>query len=258
MTITLLSDLGVQDASVAVARGVLLQHIPAATVIDVTHEVRPFNRAQAAYLLGSAYKNFAHGTIHVALFDLFATAPARVIVSSHAGHYFITSDNGLLPMALGQQPEQSWQAAELNGDDAYATWLHAAGQAVALLQSQQPGDASWPAYTLKDARIDPPRISGNIAECDIIHIDHFENVITNMTRTQFDTLRGTGTFTLEFMEVEELTEVSHHYSDVGDGMRLCRFNGSGYLEICVNHGNAASLCGLKMGSRHNKLKIIFE
>src|SRR2546423_1818667 len=99
--ITLLSDFGLQDASVAIARGILMQHCPGHPIIDISHEVKPFYTAQAAYLISSACKNFPAATCHVLLFDLFSDAMPRLALYESDGHYFLTPDNGLLPLALG-------------------------------------------------------------------------------------------------------------------------------------------------------------
>ena len=70
--ITLLSDFGLADASVASAKGILIQHKPLANIIDISHQVEPFHLQQAAYLLLAAYSNFPKGTCHVLLFDIFS------------------------------------------------------------------------------------------------------------------------------------------------------------------------------------------
>ncbi len=257
--ITLLSDLGLSDAPVAIARGVLMQHVPGATMVDISHEVQPFNHAQAAYLLSGVYKHFPQGTIHLLVFDLFSDTAPRVILSEHQGQYFLCADNGLLPSALRALPQRSWLCLELAGEDDYVAWLHAAGRTIAMLhQHKKPAEAGLAEYTLKPGKINEARITGRIAECDVIHIDQYENVVTNMTRQRFEALRGAGRFTLQFMLVEEVREISSHYQDVREGYKLCRFNSNGYLEICVNHGNAAGLYGLQIGSRHNEIKIFFE
>lgn len=256
--ITLLSDLGVRDASVAVAHGVLMQYASSAQIVDISHHVAPFYTPQAAYLLHASWQNFAPGTVHILLFDLYATDTTRVVLSEYEGHYFIGADNGLLPAALGMQPVNSWLCHELAGDDSYVAWLHAAGNALTLAQTNGISSSGFPSYTLRQSPVNRPRVEGRVAMCDVIHIDRYENVVTNMPRPLFDELRGSGTFTLQFMLVEEISELSARYNDVREGYKLCRFNSAGYLEICVNRGNAAGLYGLQTGSRHNDIKIFFE
>ena len=112
----------------------------------------------------------------------------------------------------------------------------------------------------------PKSIPGNIShlpptgtlECEVIHVDRYENVVLNVTKEQFESIGRGGPFRLQFMQVEEINEISDSYNDVRQGYKLCRFNSNDYLEICINRGKAASLFGLRLGSRNNNIKLLFE
>src|SRR5476649_2674324 len=106
--ITLLSDMGLQDASTAIARGILMQHVPAVPVVDITHEIQPFNTKQAAYMLGTSYNSFPEGSFHLPLFDIFSEKAPMLVLCSHNGHYFLAPDNGLLPLALQSNSLTGW------------------------------------------------------------------------------------------------------------------------------------------------------
>ena len=101
-------------------------------------------------------------------------------------------------------------------------------------------------------------MNGNEINCEVLHIDHYENVVLNIKKDEFNTIRQNRNFTLHFAQIEDISEISNNYADVRPGIKLCRFNSAGYLEVCVNRGNAASLFGLKVGGRNNGIKIIFE
>ena len=112
--ITLLSDFGLQDASVAIAKGILMQHAPGLPIFDISHDIKPFHSGQAAYLLSSAYKNFPAGTCHILLFDLFSETNPRLVLCEHMDSYFLAPDNGLLPLALGNETSNALQCFELH------------------------------------------------------------------------------------------------------------------------------------------------
>jgi S-adenosylmethionine hydrolase len=255
--ITLLSDFGLQDASVAVAKGVLMQHSAGMSVIDISHEVRPFHTGQAAYLLSSAWRHFPAGTCHVLLFNLFSEKITRVLLAQHDGHYFITSDNGLLPMALATTPT-AWLAQELLPTETFPQWLHAAGQLIGRLQSIDGTAMGLAPYQLRAIPQPSLQLKDNEVSLDVLHIDHYENVALNITRPQFEDYRRGRNFRLQFAQIEEIGEIGDSYAAVRPGQRLARFNSNGYMEICVNRGNAASLFGLRLGGRNNDIKIIFE
>ena len=103
--ITLLSDLGLHDASAAIAKGVIMQYADPSPIIDISHDIMPFHTGQAAYLLATAYRHFPLGSIHVILCDLFSNTDPDLVLCKHGGHYFLSPDNGIIPLALGLQPE---------------------------------------------------------------------------------------------------------------------------------------------------------
>ncbi len=256
--ITLLSDFGLQDASVAIARGVLMQHTDA-TIVDISHDIKPFHTGQAAYLLSAAYSRFPVGTIHIILFDLFSQTLPQLVLCEHNGHYFLTPDNGILPLALKTATIAAWQCCEFTNDQTFATWLSEAGKAASQLQTRQPAELGLPPVQLKlIADKSMPHPDAGTIYCEVIHIDHYENVVINITRRQFFDWSGGRHFRLRFKDMEEINEVSDNYHDVREGFKLCRFNSNGYLEICINRGKAASLFGLRLGGKNNNLKITFE
>jgi S-adenosylmethionine hydrolase len=255
--ITLLSDFGLQDAPAAMARGVLLQYT-SLPVIDISHDVKPYYMPQAAYLLGTAYSSFERGTVHLALFDMFAGGSPRLVLCAHEDQYFIAPDNGLITMALGTDPD-AWMVLEPEQQHTFKDWLHAAGRTIAALQTGTPAALGLAPTALKKAKTLPaPVIDGNTIACDVLHIDYYDNVVLNLTRELFMHTAAGRPFVLRFMMGEEIGELSQNYHDVREGLKLCRFNSHGYLEICINRGKAASLFGLRLGSRHNDIKIVFE
>ena len=257
--ITLLSDFGLQDASVAIAKGILIQHTHGLGLIDITHEITPFNTLQAAYLLGAAYKSFPSGTCHVLLFDLFSEKTPSLLLSEHDGHYFLSPDNEVIPLSLGTMPANVWQCMTFKKSATFTDWLNAIGNAINLLQARKTEVSDLPPYKLKALPENSAQnMDANIIECEVIHIDHYENVVINIIRQRFETLARGRQFRLQFMRVEEINEVSNNYNDVRQGYKLCRFNSNDYLEICINRGKAASLFGLRLGSRNNDVKIFFE
>jgi len=257
--ITLLSDFGLRDASVAIAKGALMQHTGNISIIDISHDIKPFHTRQAAYLLSSAYKNFPVGTCHIALFDLFSDAIPRLALSMYKGQYFLAPDNGLIPLVLGDEPFSSWLCFELKKENTFTYWLNAAGAIASSLQTKNPGVLNLVPIQLKPAsKKHNLSYESNTVVCDVIHIDHYENVVVNITRQQFESYRNGRQFRLMFMGVEELEEISNSYRDVREGYKLCRFNSNDYLEICINRGKAASLFGLRLDGKNNNIKIVFE
>jgi S-adenosyl-L-methionine hydrolase (adenosine-forming) len=261
--ITLLSDFGLADASVASAKGILTQYMPGTPIIDISHQVEPFHLQQAAYLLLAAYRNFPKGTCHILLFDIFSESTPKLLLCEKDGHFFLAPDNGVLALALGRNIDRVSLYHEFGAEETIADWFKRAGALAATLQEKAPEDLQLPTCEL---RVAPhhwqPKVEPNAVECHVIHIDRFENVILNITKDQFEKIGRHRPFRIIFTRNEEITELSNHYNDVKAGEKLCRFNSTGYLEISINRGKAASLFALKLHREqhlmYNTIKIYFE
>jgi S-adenosylmethionine hydrolase len=79
----------------------------------------------------------------------------------------------------------------------------------------------------------------------VIYIDEYQNVITNITRSQFEE-RIKGRFEIRFKRNETINKISYHYGEVPEGEKLSLFGISDHLEIAINKGKASGLLGLRM------------
>jgi len=251
--ITLLSDLGLYDASAGTVKGILSSYAPGAAVIDISHEVPPFGVSQAAYVLNAAYRDFPADSVHIVIVDVFYASPCKLILARHNGHFFLAPDNGILQAALKADVRECWLCYTQEGDHTFTNWVRAAAETAGKLVTGT-GNHNLPTYSTRPFANKPP---DNTAR-EVLYIDNFGNVVTDICRDEFEERNSRGRFRLTFMKVSELSALSRSYSDVGAGESLCRFNRHGHLEICVNQGSAASLFGLRMGSRYNEIKITFE
>jgi S-adenosyl-L-methionine hydrolase (adenosine-forming) len=261
--ITLLSDFGLQDASVASAKGILMQYVSDLTIVDISHSIEPYHVQQAAYILASAYDNFPVGTCHVVLFDVFAEKEPVFLLCEKDGHYFLAPDNGILSLIVTPDAIEEVQCFELAANYKFSELLHVAGATIAALQKKTAVELELTPHVINNAPVNwLSKTEGNTVECHVIHIDRFENVVINITRSEFDAIGMGRPFKIQFMRDEEINELNSHYSSVKEGEKLCRFNSAGYMEIAINRGKAASLFGLRLHREqhlmYNTIKIFFE
>src|SRR6266536_97913 len=224
--LTLTSDIGNQDYLVGAVKAQLLKANPDFQLIDISHNIPPFNYPQAAYVCRNAIKNFPPFTYHLILVNLFESKPEQLLLAFHNKQYFLCADNGLLTMILEEKPELMIGIA-LNKT---------------VIKN-----------TIK------PLVSDNWIEGQIIFIDNFENVIVNITRSQFEEQRKGRRFKIVFKRDEVIDNISESYADVAEGEKLALFNSAGYLEIAINKGNAAGLFGLKgFSEKRNQVSSIMQ
>ncbi|MBK8496071.1 MAG: SAM-dependent chlorinase/fluorinase [Chitinophagaceae bacterium] len=272
--LTLTSDIGQQDFLIGAVKGQLLQTNPDFKLIDITHNISPFNYPQAAYVCRSAIKNFPAGTFHLILVNLFDERPEHMLLAEHHGQFIGCADNGLLTMILEEIPQKVVSLAldkTQQKNTIYCTTVFA--RAFSELQNgktiEETGDAGISIHVKNPLR---PMLGNDFIEGQIIFIDNFENVIVNISKDEFEEQRKGRSFKIIFKRDEVIDRISETYADVNEGEKLALFNSAGHLEIAINKGNAAGLLGLQsfaekqlqqsqyMNSRlfYQTVKVFFE
>ncbi len=238
--LTLLTDFGTADHRAAVLTAHVLRHSPpTARIIPVTHQVAPFNLAHAAYVLSAAFPEFPLGTIHVVAVAGHTGGVGEVLAAEFRGHFFILPDNGLLtlltdgaPAAVVRLPRHPGPARALLGI--------AAGH---LASGRPLEDLGEPAETVVELRNRTVRITDDRLSGHIIHVDHFGNLVTNLTRDAITAVGAERSFTVRFGR-EAVPTIMAHYGEAEPGDIACVFDSRGHLCIGLNRGHAAELLGL--------------
>src|SRR4249920_396992 len=245
--ITLTSDIGHQDFLIGAVKGQLLQANEHFNLVDISHNLSPFNYPQAAYVCRNAIKNFPAGTYHLIMVNLFDERPEHLLLAEHNGYYIGCADNGLLTMILEEVP-QKVVAIKLDKTEQKNTLYCTAVFAKAFNELhngktiEEVGDATVSIRVKNPLR---SLLGNNWIEGQIIFIDNFENVIVNITKDEFEEQRKGRSFKIVFKRDEVIDKISETYADVNEGEKLALFNSASYLEIAINKGNAAGLFGLQ-------------
>ncbi|MFN2456730.1 MAG: S-adenosyl-l-methionine hydroxide adenosyltransferase family protein [Chitinophagaceae bacterium] len=245
--VTLTSDIGHQDYLVGAIKGRLLRINPGFEIIDISHNLSPFNYPQAAYVCRSAVKNFPEFTYHIILVNLFDSKPDQLLFTFHDNQYFLCADNGLLSMIIEGKPEMVIGVSlEKSAIKNTLYCIDVAAKAITQLLNGEPVDKiGIPDVTYIEKNPLRPLLGENWIEGQIIYIDNFENVIVNITQEQFEEQRKGRSFRIVFKRDEMVDRISGSYADVPHGEKLVLFNSAGYMEIAINKGNAAGLFGLQ-------------
>ncbi len=245
--LTLTSDIGRQDFLVGAVKGQLLQDNSGFTIVDISHELSPFNYPQAAYVCRNAIKNFPAGTFHLVLVNLFDERPEHMLLAEHNGHYIGCADNGLLTMILEEIPQKVVALAldkNKQKNTLYCTAVFAAAFRE-LNSGKKIEEIGSPDISIHVKNPLRPLLGNDWIEGQIIFTDNFENVIVNIHRDEFEEQRRGRSFKIVFKRDEVIDRISDTYADVNEGEKLALFNSAGYLEIAINKGNAAGLLGLQ-------------
>ena len=247
--ITLTTDLGHKDFYQAALKGSIISQFPTARLIDISHEIPPFDIQYAAFVLKNAYPYFPEKTVHLVGIDSVFNQDTRYLALKHNGHYFVGADNGIFSLILDGAPEE---AVELNiiQDLKY---LHFpltdifAKAACVLAKGGVLTDIGDPVTTIVDRTLVQPVVEKDSLRGSVVFIDSFGNVISNINKELFNKVQRSRNFVLYFRRNETIDQMSWHYNDVPEGEKLCLFGISDYLEIAINKGNASGLLGLNKG-----------
>ena len=250
--LTLTTDFGVGSPYVAAMKGVILSIHPAATIVDITHDIRPQDIRHGAVVLGDVAEEFPAGTIHVAVVDP-GVGTGRAIVFARIGrHRYVAPDNGLLSSLARRTPPSQVIRVEnrdyfrhpvsftFHGRDIMAP---VAAHLSLGLDPERLGpplerlvELQWP-----EVRIRPDRIVGMVLE-----IDSFGNLITNITDEMLAD-RPTDNRACVICNIYETWGVFHAYAEQPQGTLIALVGSSGRLELSVVGDNAAARLGVQIG-----------
>ena len=245
--ITLTSDWGDSDYYTAAVKGRILQELPNAVIVDITHQIPPFDSTRAAYILRNAYYNFPKGSVHIIGLNTEETIENPHLVVLYDGHYFIGADDGIFSLIFEKKPEKVviLEIPQENGLYSFSSRDRFAKAAIMLSQ----GTAIEKLGEVHDSLIlkisfEPTSNKQGIRGM-VIHVDPYENLITNISKKLFDDVIGSKPFDLNIKRYV-CRKISESYSDVGEGELLCMFGSNNLLQIALNRANAASLLGVSL------------
>ena len=253
--ITLTTDFGTADSYVGAVKGVILSINPRCTVVDITHDIAPQDIMQATLALSAAYRYFPPGTIHVAVVDPGVGSSRRPLLVETERCFFIGPDNGIFSSVfkeggLRRAFEISNAACCLpcpgttfHGRDIFAP------AAAHLSAGVSPEAFGEPASGLVSLALPEPVTSGSgCITGEIIHIDRFGNLITNVSRPLVEKTAGGGPLRAEIGS-RTITEILPSYAMADTGQLFCLFGSGGYLEIAVRNGSARNMTEAVRGDR---------
>ncbi|MEN8156994.1 MAG: SAM-dependent chlorinase/fluorinase [Bacteroidota bacterium] len=249
--ITLTSDWNNDDYYVASLKGKLVTLCPDSRIVDISHQVKPFSSAQAAFLVRNSYPNFPKGTIHIIAVNSEPEEERDLLAARMDGHFFLCADNGMLGLLGGPGPELVVRIGD-KPDEASSSFISMSVFAnvacklsggTPLKKLGSPTDSYEKQVPLRPA-IEELTISGSV-----IHIDSYQNAITNVTRELFERVGKGRPFHIYVQSKSNLLEkINSRYNEAREGDLLAIFNSVGLLEIAIRNGNAAGLLKLSTSS----------
>ena len=266
--ITLTTDYGLKDHFVGALKGKILSDFSEAKIIDISHNIDPFNTVEASYIIGVAYSSFPKGTVHIIGVDAELNKENRHIALQWNDHFFICADNGILSMLTQKIVPQKMVAINIHDRlpieatdlDVFVTVAcHLAKGGLLNVIGKEINTIKQVTELQPSVAADKSAIKGHV-----IYIDHFGNVVTNITKKLFLEIAKGRPYEIILKERvnqnKNIKNIWPKYSDIAttdnypvknyEGDKLALFNEAGFLEIAIFRsnpttvGSANSLLGL--------------
>ena len=214
--ITLTTDFGHKDYFVSVTKAALLQETPKSTIVDISHDISPFNHTEAAYILKNAYQNFPKGSIHIVGVDSELSPENNHIVMAYDGHYFIGANNGIFSLLLEENKYD--KLIEINIHNTVLSSfpvLDVFVKVAAHLTRNGSIDVVGRSFDgLKEMTGVRPVIHESERQLigSVIYIDNFGNVVTNIKKSLFTEVQKARSFTIYAQSVK-FTSIYDSYTE---------------------------------------------
>lgn len=264
--ITLTTDYGLKDHFVGALKGKILSEYSEATIVDISHDIDPFNTTEASYIIGASYFSFPKGTVHLIGVDIERNKENQHIAMQWNDHYFICADNGILSMltqkivpqkivAINIHDRLPGDASDLDVFIKVACHIAKGGLLNVIGKETQ---------NIKQITELQSIVSndGNSLKGYVSYIDHFGNVVTNISKRQFlEVARGRPYEIV--MKPKSIKTILPNYSAIAssdkypiktyEGEKLAIFNEAGFLEIAIFRSNPS-----KVGSANSLLGLNYR
>jgi len=247
--VTLLTDFGLEDPYIGMMKGVILSVNPDARIIDISHHVKAGSIAGAAGIIRETYPYFPEGSIHVSVVDPGVGTRRRAIILMAQSHLFVGPDNGVFwPIINLSQKVNIIQITEtkyflpdvsntFHGRDIFAP------VAANLSKGADPFEMGPAISDPVKLKLPVPHQNGGVLYGQVVRVDHYGNLITNIHRKEIERFAGGRTLIIR-LENLIIQGIRDTYAESGKGEILSLFGSSDYLEIAVNLGRASDRLGL--------------
>jgi S-adenosyl-L-methionine hydrolase (adenosine-forming) len=254
--ITLTTDFGTNDHYVGAMKGIILDIVPDAQIVDICHSVQSFDVLDGALTISQAYSYFPNRTVHVVVIDPGVGTARRPILASCDKYHFVAPDNGVLSLVYAR--EERMHVRHITSQHYFmqpvSNTFHARDifSPVAAYLAKEVDSLKFGDEIEDYVRFNAPKpkaVDKNKLRGVVLKVDRFGNLVTNITPQDAPMLFGDGAKKFKItVGSREITEMHTAYAEGAPGEVFCILGSMGFLEIAANRGAAAQLTGAGKGT----------
>lgn len=258
--ISLLTDFGLEDNFVAVMKAVILKINPQAQIIDICHGIKPQGILEAAFLLKSSFKYFPSDTVHLVVVDPAVGSRRKRLLVKTEDYFFIGPDNGVLSLTLKElRPLKIIEITNkryflkpvsdtFHGRDIFAP------VSAYVSKGEDVQRFGKKIKTFKTMSLPPLRITKRELVGEVIHIDHFGNLISNIDKDALENFIKNKRFKICIKD-NTIDKLSHSYCQGQYLKPVALIDSFNYLEIAINCDSASDYLEVDKGEKIKIIKI---
>ena len=250
------TDFGLNDHFVGTMKVVILDIVPDAEIVDISHAVQPFDVLDGALTVAQAYSYFPTGTVHMVIVDPGVGTERRPILLSTGPHYFVAPDNGVLSLIYGsaERVEVRHITADHYFRQPVSNTFHGrdifAPVAAYLAKRVEPMKFGEPIEDFVRFNAPKPKpVDANTLRGVVLKVDRFGNLVTNITPKEIPALFQSEPPAFKLtVGKREVTAIRANYAEGTPNEVFAILGSMGYLEIAANRASAAQIIGAGKGA----------
>jgi len=247
MIVTLITDWHQSDYYLGCLKGSLLSTFPKIQIIDINHNINTFDSSEAVSVLQQVYPHFPVGTVHFIGVNSEPSPNQPLVLVKSDGHYFVGPDDGCFSLIFQNSSLEFCLALPL---EPAPTGFRVLPALIRVLQAITNGceASAGQAHQLRKAWLSLPGYDSNHINGQVVHIDSYGNVHTNIDKELFEKLcRGRQYEIILYVPSIKIHTISEYYSDAKPNELVGLFNSAGYLEIAKYNDNLALTEDITLG-----------
>lgn len=256
--VTLLTDFGTKDGYSGSLKGVLKSYHPDAEIIDISHDIEPFDIRHAAFSLYNYYSFYPKDTIHMVVVDPGVGSGRKPLIIRTAQHYFIGPDNGVFRFIFNREAYAAYEiipeklnnkvSPTFHGRDIFAPAAGKILQGVTIEKISKRLDERTeipnPFFSKQD----------DVLVLEAVAVDRFGNIVTGFSKRDLERIKKN---IIENVTVKSFStnKVNSYYHEKEDGELMALWNSMNFLEIAAVNGKASEILNFDKNKDVVTLKI---
>jgi len=256
--ITLITDWGTDGSYVGAMKGAILSMNQNLSVVDIAHNIKPYDKIHTAYVLRNCYALYPKGTIHlVGVGGNLDNMKSEFIAFENEGHYFIGKNDGMWGLVFDELPKNIFAYSDLenNANHGFPELSIFPKIIDTIIKTQSVESIGNLVKKLFVRHRQLPTVNQNVIIGEVVYFDIYGNAVTNISKDDFERVHNARNCKIHIASLRNIIyKINDSYDQTERGEILAIWGYSGFLEVAIANGSAKDLLNLSVS---NSARITF-